>query len=242
MVGLRSPENIAAEFKQIKDEGYKAVALIDDNFVNGKERTLKICELIKDLKMEWGCLARADALDEDIIKAMAEAGCKYIDMGAESFDQKVLDYVHKDMKVEDVLNGIKLMQKYGIDPKINILFGVCPYETEESIRKTVETLKKFNLVWVNFGVCIPHRDTEFYKTVKDNKWFATETKDFEPVDPHKQATVNMPTFSSKDYERLVRWAYRSYFFKARIHLEEAAGREVLQGAQGEPGFREKALL
>ena len=111
-VSLRSPENIYEEFKYVKKLGYKSVVIVDDNFVNGKERTNKICELIKPLNMEWGCLARADTLqDEDMLRNMKEAGCKYIDMGVESFDQKVLDYIQKDMTVGEVFNAILLMKK-----------------------------------------------------------------------------------------------------------------------------------
>ena len=43
------PENIIEEFKLLKSQGYKAVNIQDDQFVWGEERTVKICEGIKDL-------------------------------------------------------------------------------------------------------------------------------------------------------------------------------------------------
>jgi anaerobic magnesium-protoporphyrin IX monomethyl ester cyclase len=214
IVGIRSAENIIDEFKQIKNEGYKAVAVIDDNFVNGKERTIKICEGIKGLGLEWGCLTRADTIkDPEIVKAMAEAGCRYVDLGVESFDQKVLDYVHKDMKVEDNINAINLLRQYGITPKVNILFGASPYETEATIRKTVKTAKKLDLDYISFGVVIPHPQTEYYKEIKSGGMFATRSKDFEAVDPIKQATIELPNISQKKLQQMVRWAYRSYYLR-----------------------------
>ncbi|MEM5778154.1 MAG: radical SAM protein [Candidatus Aenigmatarchaeota archaeon] len=215
-VRVRSPKNIYEEFKLLKKQGYKAVAIIDDNFMGLKgqeERIIKICKLIKPLKMEWGCLARADQLNEDVVKAMADAGCVYVDIGAESFDQKVLDFVHKDLKVGDVLNAIFLLKKYGIEPKLNILFGTSPYETEESIKWTVKMLKELNIEWVSFDVTIPHPNTEFYKIVKNNKWFATKSKDFEPVDVIRDATVDFPNLNHEKLRELVKWSYREYYLR-----------------------------
>jgi radical SAM superfamily enzyme YgiQ (UPF0313 family) len=216
-VRVRSPKNIYEEFKLLKKQGYKAVAIIDDNFLGLKgqeERIIKLCELIKPLKMEWGCLGRADQLqNENIIKSMSAAGCVYVDIGAESFDQKVLDFVHKDLKVGDIFNAIFLLKKYGIDPKINILFGTSPYETEESIKWTVRMLKELNIEWVSFDVTIPHPNTEFYKIVKNNNWFATKSKDFEPVDVIREATVNFPNLNHDKLRELVKWAYREYYLR-----------------------------
>jgi radical SAM superfamily enzyme YgiQ (UPF0313 family)/ribosomal protein S8 len=216
-VRVRSPKNIYEEFKLLKKQGYKAVAIIDDNFMGLKgqeERIKKICQFIRPLKMEWGCLARADQLqNEDIIKSMANAGCVYVDIGAESFDQKVLDFVHKDLKVGDIFNAIFLLKKHMIEPKINILFGTSPYETEESIRWTVKMLKELNIDWVSFDVTIPHPQTEFYKMVKQNRWFGTDSKDYTPVDPMRRATVDFPKLRHEKLESLVKWAYREYYLR-----------------------------
>jgi radical SAM superfamily enzyme YgiQ (UPF0313 family) len=211
-VSLRSAKNIIKEFRQLKDEGYKSIAIIDDNFINGKERTIEICEGIRDLGLEWGCLARADCLlDEEIVRSMAKAGCVYIDIGVESFDQRALDYIHKDLTAEQILTAIQLLKKYNIEPKINILFGTYPYETEADIRRTVEVLKKMNIEYVTFSVLIPHPQTEFYKIAKSNGFFTDG--DFRPADPLRQATISYKYLGARDYERLVRWAYRSYYLR-----------------------------
>jgi len=213
-VGLRSPKNIAEEFKLIKKQGYKSVAIIDDNFVNGKERTIEICNRIKDLDIEWGCLARADCLqDEELLEAMAKAGCKYVDMGVESFDQKVLDYVHKDMTAGQILNAIILLKKHGIEPKINILFGIYPYETKQYIKWTLDILKQLDIDFVSFGLVIPHPYTEFYKIVKKNKWFATKSGDFEPVDPYQEGTIDFPNMDHKQLKEMIRWAYKDFYLR-----------------------------
>lgn len=214
-IGLRSAENVIAEFKKIKKQGYKAVAVIDDNFINGSERMEKIFKGIKSLGMEWGCLSRADMLkDEKLVELMAEAGCTYVDIGVESFDQRVLDFVKKDLKVEDNIKAIKTLQKYGIGPKINILLGASPVETEESIKRTVVKLIELNVDYVAFAIVLPHRDTELYKIAKKNKWFVTRTGDYEPISPTEGGIISFPGgLTNKDYLRLLNWCYRRFYLR-----------------------------
>lgn len=216
-VRLRSAENVFKEFKLIRKQGYKSVAIMDDNFMGrkipeDKERIIELCELIEPLKMEWGCLARADQLqDEEILRWMKRAGCKYIDIGIESFDQKVLDYVKKDTSVGEQINAILLLKKVGIEPKINILLGASPFQTEEDIKWTVKILKMLDIDYVSFGIVVPHPATEFYKIIRGKGWFATQSKDFEPIDPYVEAIVDFPEISHEKLQKLVRWCYRAYY-------------------------------
>lgn len=223
-LGLRSAESIIKEFKEIKKLGFKSVSVIDDNFVNNPERMKKILNGIKNLDIEWGCLSRADVLREDIVKLMKEAGCVYDDIGIESFDQKVLDYVHKGLKVEDNIRAIKLLQKYHINPKINILIGASPLETEESIKKTVETLIKLDVEYVAFAIVLPHPETAIYKIAKESNWFVTKNKDYTPVSPIDQGIVSFPNgLSNEDYERLLKWCYRRFYLRPRLIMKRILG-------------------
>lgn len=209
-VGLRTPEDIYEEFKLLKEKGYKSVAIIDDNFVNGIERTNKICELIKPLKMEWGCLARADALqDEEMLRNMKEAGCKYIDIGVESFNQKILDYIKKDTTPGEIFNAILLMKKVGIKPKINILLGCCPFQTKEDLDYTIEVLKRLDVGLVSFSIVTPHPMTEYYKIVKKNEWFVNT--DWKGVDPYREAEISLPGMSNDELKEMIDYCYRKYY-------------------------------
>jgi len=216
---MRSPKNIYDEFKLIKKQGYKSVAIMDDNFMGAptkdyKKRIVKICDLIKPLKMEWGCLARADQLqDEEVLKKMKDAGCVYVDIGVESFDKKVLDYVRKGIAPGEQINAIMLMKKVGIQPKINILLGASPLQNENDIKWTVHVLKMLDIDFVSFGIVAPHPSIEFYKTVKKNKWFTTPSKDWEGVDPYSQGIVDFPEISHERLEMLVKWSYRAYYLR-----------------------------
>ncbi|MFH1403984.1 MAG: radical SAM protein [Candidatus Altiarchaeota archaeon] len=223
-VGLRSPENIIKEFRQLRGEGYMSVAVLDDNFINGRERTIQICEGVKDLGLEWGCLARADTIrDDGMVKAMAESDCKYVDLGVESFRQEVLDFVKKDLLVEDVERAIGLLKKHGIEPKINILVGVSPMDSEEDIDLTVRKLREMDIEYVSFSIAIPHPMTELYRVALDSGWFKTGTGDFKPADTYRESTIGHPGFSKTSLEEAVRRAYRRFYLNPSFIWKRLSG-------------------
>jgi len=214
---VRSPENIFEEFKLIKEMGYKSVAIMDDNFMGSKghdKRIEKICELIKPLGIEWGCLARADDLqNEKVLRKMKEAGCVYVDIGVESFSKEVLDYVKKDATPGEQFNAILLLKKVGIEPKVNILLGASPLQTKEDIMWTLEVLKKLDVDFVSFSIVTPHPMTEYYRIIKENKWFANPSGDWVGVDPYREAEINLPSMSREELKEMVKKCYREYYLR-----------------------------
>ena len=144
---------------------------------------------------------------------MKDVGCVYVDIGVESFDKKVLDYVRKGISPGDQINAILLLKKVGIQPKLNILLGASPFQNIKDIRWTLKVLKMLDIDFVSFGIVAPHPSLEFYKIVKKNKWFVTESKDWEGVDPYNQGIVDFPEMSHEELELLVKWSYRSYYLR-----------------------------
>jgi len=213
-VRLRSASNVIKEFKFLKDAEYKTVSIIDDQFIWDKRRALEICQGIKNLGISWGCLSRSDHLDEEIVMAMCEAGCRYVDIGVESFVQKILDYTKKDVSVEKMVEGIKLLKKHKIFTKINILFGSSPYETIDTINYTMGKIREIRPDQVMFDVCSPFPGTEFYKIAKLNNWIAGN--DYTPIDVAHSAHINYPHLSSKELERVVYGANLRFFLNPKF--------------------------
>ena len=209
---VHSPKRVIEEFKMLKAQGYKGVAILDDEFAIQKNRVIEICNGIKDIGVKWGCLARADSLDDETVKAMAESGCVYVDIGVESFDQKILDYIQKDIDVNTIETAITLLKKYGIMAKANILFGASPYETKETIQKTLEGVKKTDPDSVMFSICNPFPGTDYYDIAKKEEWFIHG--DYVPMDVQKQSNVSYPGgLSNKELEFAVRKANFSFFLR-----------------------------
>ncbi|RMG16221.1 MAG: radical SAM protein, partial [Planctomycetota bacterium] len=209
-----SPARVHAEFRWLKEHGYRSVHVADDQFLWAKKRTLEICRLLEPLGLEWGMLSRADFLtDEEVVRALARAGCASVDIGVESLRQEVLDRIHKDLDVEDVHAALRLLRRHGIEPKLNIMFGTTPEETPEDILWTVRQLKRMDVHHVMFSIATPFKGTPFYERMKEQGYLIDES---DALNPMGKAMISYPRLSAAQLEALEREAYRSFYLRPKI--------------------------
>lgn len=217
-VRLHSPERIIREFEQIADLGFRSVSVLDDQFIWGKKRTLAICEGIRDLNLELSILARCDMIqDLELAQALAKAGVKHIAFGVESFNQKILDYVRKDLDVKTIEKAIKLTKRAGIEPEINVLLGSCPLETKETIEDTLRRVENLDVEIIHVNVCTPFPGTDFEKEAKKHGW--TTVPEYVPIDPASESLISYPYLTDKDLEKAVRRFYRRHYFSLPYFLK-----------------------
>lgn len=211
-VRFRSAENVIEEITQLKKDGYRSFSFIDDEFTLNSKRAIDISKGISKLGMEWSCLARADHLiNEDLIAAMAEGGCQYVDIGIESFKQEILDYIGKELKVEDVFTAVDLLKKHHIEPELNILIGSCPLETKETIEYTIKQAHKLDVDYVLFSICTPFPNTGFNKIAREKGWMIED--EYRAIDPIKESFISYPHLSKEDLEQIIRKAYIGFYFR-----------------------------
>ena len=155
--GMRSAENLAAEFKlHIEKYGVDFIGMPDDNFAVNYQRIVDLVPLLKPLKIRWGTHTR---LDESAgFNLMAEAGCVYIGFGAESASSRVLKAMQKggfilkngfaevqvDGKVyqfpRTMIEGIKNCEYAGIHANCTWIMAY-PTETLEDLKMSVAFIK-----------------------------------------------------------------------------------------------------
>lgn len=140
-VRLRSPENVLEELKVIKELGYGLVRFMDSTFTIDKKRALEICRMIKEegLKLNWSCETRADALNDELLEALAGSGCSLICIGVDSACDDVLDKNSRKIDVRTMKNTFEKIKEYGLNTRAYITFGL-PGETEKSVADTIKFL------------------------------------------------------------------------------------------------------
>lgn len=215
-ISFKSTARIAEEMKTIAAAGYKAVGFMDDNFIWNKQRTREICTIMQEYGLLWGCQARVDAITDEIAKMLGESGCKYVDLGVESFDDEILKYVKKGITSEQIFSAIKSLKKYKVPVKLNILIGCSPLETKETIKRTLATVKKLNVDQVMFNIVSPFPGTEYYKLCKENGWIGTDNGEYVPTDVQRESILNFPHLTSKEMERLLYKNNLSYFLSPKF--------------------------
>ena len=210
-VSYRSPENVIEELNLLAQKGYRAIAFIDDNFIMNVERLRLICECVKNNGFSWGCQARADAITEEIAKILRDSNCGFVDLGVESFNDEILEYIKKGITTEQIYNGINLLKKYNVPIKLNILIGTSPLETKETVKDTLRKSKELKISQVMFNIVSPFPGTEFYDLALENGWIAGG--DYVPTDVQHRSILNFPNLSSKEMEKLLFRNNLSFFLR-----------------------------
>lgn len=111
----RTPENAYREIKQAVEKwGIKKFQILDDCFNFDQKRTVEFCRLIVSLKMSWSCTngVRADRLNEESAKAMANSGCEDVSFGIESTNPDILKNIKKGETMAQIESAVKIAKKY----------------------------------------------------------------------------------------------------------------------------------
>ena len=218
-IGFRSLESVEKEVAQLASEGYKAIGFMDDNFIWNEERTRGLCNILKKYGFVWGCEARVDAITDEIAKMLGESGCKYVDLGVESFDRGILEYIHKGITPEDIYRAIGLLKKYNVPVKLNILIGSSPLETRQTVKQTLREATKLDVDQVMFNIVSPFPGTKYYNICKENGWI--KGGEYRPSDVQRESILNLPNISAKEMERMlfqnnIRFFLRPAFIKKQL--------------------------
>ena len=167
-VRFRSPENVVAEMKELKNI-YKVpnIHFSDDNFTLSKERTHNICELIRHQVpgIEWLVLERADLADKSVFNDMKEAGCVQVLFGIESGSQKVLDRMRKGITIEQARQAVKTCKDVGLKQTAFFMIG-HPGETRSDIQDTINLAMELDPSDILINIVTPYPGTELYEIAK----------------------------------------------------------------------------
>lgn len=140
----REPKEIVNYINSLDYEYFKFFA---PDFTLNEEKAMELCQALinNKKKIKWSCTTRPDLLkNEELIKCMAESGCYKIAIGIESVEENDLESINKRYDNEVIIQGIKLLKKYGIEYKALVMFGV-PNQTKESIAYTLDFLNKYEV-------------------------------------------------------------------------------------------------
>jgi len=156
-----SPERVFEEIKHlVKRYGIKEIKFLDDNFCLDNKRVEKICDLLinADFKITWVCSGRVD-MDLSLLEKMKKAGCWQICIGIESGNQKILDFIHKNIKLERVKEFVEKAHKNGIKVRGFFILG-HPIDTPETIEQTLNFALSIPLYTAEFSLATPFPNTE----------------------------------------------------------------------------------
>ena len=164
----RSPQNVAAELKWLKDSyAPDHIWFADDIFGLKPGWIEEFSRLVvtQNSVTPFKCLQRVDLITPETAAALGRAGCKTVWMGAESGSQKILDAMDKDADVEKIYTAAKRLHRVGIEVGFFLQFGY-PGETWADIQHTLQMVRDCRPDDIGISVSYPLPGTKFYENVK----------------------------------------------------------------------------
>ena len=164
----RSPENVVAEMKWLKENFAPDHIWFADDILGLKPNWIeKFAALLReeDAVIPFKCLQRADLVNEKTAAALAKAGCKTVWLGAESGSQKVLDAMDKGDTVGDIYNAARLLRANSIEVGFFLQFGYTG-ETWVDVQKTLKMVRECVPDDIGISVSYPLPGTKFFERVK----------------------------------------------------------------------------
>jgi len=142
-VRFRSPEDVACEMEHhVAAYGAGNFSFVDDVFTLERERVLAFCGEIsrRRLRVSWSATTRADCVDEELLRAMKEAGCGYVSFGLESGVERIRFKAGKEVSNKAYERAFSLCRKLKLPSAAHVLFGL-PGEGLSEMRESVSFVK-----------------------------------------------------------------------------------------------------
>ena len=136
---LKSPSRMIADIASIKNEyGLDYFSLVHDMYTIDRKKVVAFCEAIlaSGEKFTWGCSARTDCIDDELLELMASAGCTGIFFGIETGSQRLQHVINKKLDLAEAVERIACADRCGIKTTVALIAGF-PEETREDLRDTL---------------------------------------------------------------------------------------------------------
>jgi radical SAM superfamily enzyme YgiQ (UPF0313 family) len=136
---LKSPATMIADISFLKREyGLTYFSLVHDMYTIDRKQVVAFCEAILACgeQFTWGCSARTDCVDDDLLALMASAGCTGIFFGIETGSQRVQKTINKKLDLAEARRRIAGADRNGINTTVALIVGF-PEETRDDLRDTI---------------------------------------------------------------------------------------------------------
>lgn len=225
----RSAENVVDEMEYWYKKGYRKFNFEDDNFNLVPSRVYKICDEIerrglKDILIRCSNGIRADRVDKDVLTRMYQVGYRYLAIGVDAGNDRMLKIIKKGETMEQIENAIRLACELGFSVKLFFVFG-NPTETPDDVRDMAAISLKYPISEVHFNNIIPYPGTELYEWVKANDGFLLPPEVF----LNDAAFMDIePVFETPELPKAVKVELKKYLERVRREVHRRAVRRIFQ--------------
>jgi radical SAM superfamily enzyme YgiQ (UPF0313 family) len=173
---LKSPARMVGDMKAISGEyGLRYFSLVHDMYTIDRREVVAFCEamLACGERLTWGCSARTDCIDDDLLALMARAGCTGIFFGIETGSPRLQQIINKKLDLTEALARIACADRHGINTTVALIVGF-PEETRDDLRDTIHFFVdslRYDHVEPQCSLLAPLAATPIYEQHRDHLVF-----------------------------------------------------------------------
>lgn len=179
-----SPKIMVKKLEELyRTYGFTDLNLQDETYFTYRDRVMEISELIIERKLNftWAATMRADQgsrMSEEDFKVCMQSGLRRLLIGVESGSQEMMDWLKKDIKIEQVYRCAELCKKLEISAIFPFIVGF-PEESQKSVEATIKVSRELNGMHHNFSTPIfyfkPYPGTKITDDVIQNGYLLPQT-------------------------------------------------------------------
>lgn len=165
----RSLDSIFSEIDHLlKNYQVNYIALREELFASDEQRVLEFCERAKSYPIVWSIQLRVDTVTQTIVDALKKSNCRYVFLGIESADNRILKNMRKNITIEQVEKALDMTISAGLDTRSTIILG-DDQETLESAARTLAWWKEHKRrSAIDLGLIIAFPGSTLYKRARAN--------------------------------------------------------------------------
>ena len=171
---MRDPVKVVDEMEWlVKQFKINSVDFMDLTAIVKKTWILDFCrELsIRKLNVTWNLPTgtRSEALDEETLKAIFEAGCTFLSYAPESGSERTLKAIKKKVKQENIIKSLQQAVAIGHHTRVFVILGF-PHETRSDIFQTLAFMARTALTGINdinVFLFTPYPGSELFKELQE---------------------------------------------------------------------------
>jgi anaerobic magnesium-protoporphyrin IX monomethyl ester cyclase len=193
--------------------GVRHVSFYDDQFTFDRKRIEDFSRMLIDrpLGMTFNCAARAEHIDEDLLRQLKAAGCWMMSLGIETGDEALLAQHRSNSDLRLLADKIHLIKQAGIRTKGLLMMGL-PGETKGSIKKSMDYVFSLPVDDFNLSKFTPFPGSPIYQNIHQLGVF---DEDWEKMDC--MHFLFIPQGMEKhELEELFKRFYKTHFMRPKV--------------------------
>lgn len=227
---FHSAQRVADDMQRLqRDHGCTNFYLIDDMFSLDRGRVLELCDALarRPTGIRWAVQTRADALDDQMLAAMASAGCAAVKVGVESGSDQVLSALKKQESRSQIVAAARRIKAAGLSLTGCFIVG-NPGETADQVRQTMKLARELDADMIQIAFNTPYPGSVQYQRLADRIQNAEFLNHYESVE------VNLSRMSDDELKRMHRRFYLDFYTSPRVlwnYLRRRGGGAVIDPAE-----------